>query len=57
MMLAAVIGTIVIMRWRLTKALGYVMLLFYIMYVVQYLLQKLPPNCNANEVGVFQIDF
>jgi len=57
LMLGAVIGTIIIMRWRLTKPLGYVMFVFYILYVVQYLLQKLPPSCNANEIGVFQIAF
>jgi len=57
LMLAAVIGSIMFMRWRLTKTLGYVMLVFYILYVVQYLLQKLPDDCNSNKVGVFQIDF
>jgi len=57
LMLAAVIGTIMLMKWRLTKPLGYVMLMFYVAYVVQYLLQKLPSHCNANKVGVFQIDF
>jgi sodium/potassium/calcium exchanger 2 len=56
-MLAAVVGTVMAMRWRLTKALGFTMLVFYVLYVLQYLLQKLPPKCNLYEVGVFQINF
>jgi sodium/potassium/calcium exchanger 2 len=56
-MLGAVIGTIMIMRWRMTKSLGVAMLFFYVIYVMQYLLQKLPAKCNADETGVFQVDF
>jgi len=57
LMLAAVIGTIMAMRWKMTKRLGVTMLIFYIIYVIFYLLQKLPPDCNANEIGVFQMPF
>merc|ERR550532_2443978 len=57
LMLGAVIGTIIAMRWKMTKSLGVVMLIFYIVYVILYLLQKLPPDCNANEIGVFQLPF
>jgi K+-dependent Na+/Ca+ exchanger-like protein len=57
LMLAAVVGTIVCMKWRMTKGLGVAMLAFYIVYVVQYLLQKLPARCNADETGVFQAVF
>jgi Ca2+/Na+ antiporter len=57
LMLGAVIGTIMCMKWRMTKALGYTMLAFYIIYVIFYLLQKLPPDCNSNEIGVFQMPF
>jgi sodium/potassium/calcium exchanger 2 len=56
-MLAAVVGTVMAMRWRMTKCLGYCMLLFYVLYVLQYLLQKLPPDCDVRKVGVFQVDF
>lgn len=56
-MLGAVIGTICAMKWRMTKGLGYTMLVFYILYVVQYLLQKLPSHCNVDKVGVFQVNF
>lgn len=56
-MLGAVIGTILACKWRMTKALGYVMLLFYLLYVLQYLLQKMPVNCNLEKVGVFKISF
>jgi len=57
LMLAAVIGTIMAMKWKMTRSLGAVMLVFYILYVIFYLLQKLPPSCNANEIGVFQMPF
>jgi len=56
-MLAAVIATIVAMKWKLNKALGGVMMVFYILYVLQYLMQKLPPNCNTAKEGLFQVDF
>ena len=57
LMLAAVIGSIMCMKWKMTKSLGIVMLIFYILYVIFYLLQKLPPSCNAEEIGVFQMPF
>lgn len=56
-MLAAVIGTIVYMKWRMTKAMGYAMMVFYILYVTQYLLQKMPDDCDDSKDGVFQINF
>lgn len=43
-MLACVIGTVVIMRWRMTKALGYVMLVLYVLFVALDLLQQLPQD-------------
>merc|ERR1739844_246017 len=39
LMLGAVIGTIMAMKWKMTKSLGVVMLIFYIIYVIFYLLQ------------------
>jgi len=57
LMLVAVIGTIMCMRWKMTKGLGVAMLVFYVLYVVQYLLQKLPARCNTDETGVFQVGF
>lgn len=57
LMLAAVIGTIMCMRWKMTKGLGGIMLIFYVLYVIFYLLQKLPPDCNSEEIGVFQMPF
>jgi len=56
-MLVAVIATIICMRWKMTKGLGAAMLFFYIIYVIQYLLQKLPVDCNSHNTGVFQVDF
>jgi len=57
LMLAAVIGTIICMKWKMTKGLGAIMLVFYVLYVIFYLLQKLPPDCNSEEIGVFQMPF
>jgi len=57
LMLGAVIATIMCMRWKMTKSLGVVMLVFYVLYVIFYLLQKLPPDCNADKIGVFQMPF
>merc|ERR1712176_979444 len=53
LMLFAVIGSIVFMKWKMTKALGYMMFFFYILYIIQYLLQKLPSSCDIRETGVF----
>jgi len=55
-MLMLVISTIMCFKWRLTRGLGAVMMVFYFIYVVQYLLQKLPANCNVNEIGVIRLD-
>lgn len=57
LMLVAVIGTVMACKWKMTKGLGVVMLILYVLYVTQYLLQKLPASCNVNEIGVFQINF
>jgi len=56
-MLVAVIGTVMLYQWKMTKGLGGVMLVLYVLYVAQYLLQKLPADCNANNIGVFQVNF
>lgn len=40
-MLIAVIGTIIVMRWRMTKKMGYVMLALYFIFVAVYLINKL----------------
>jgi sodium/potassium/calcium exchanger 2 len=45
-MLTAVITTICIMKWRLTKELGYIMLMLYVVFVVQDLLGNLPSKEN-----------
>merc|ERR1712232_1380806 len=57
LMLCAVIGTIVLNRWRMTKGLGFVMLVFYLLYILQYFLTKLPNDCNLNDTGVFKVPF
>jgi len=41
-MIGAVISTIMIMRWRMTKCLGYVMLILYVVFVAQNLMSQLP---------------
>eukprot|EP00747_Dinoflagellata_sp_TGD_P131762 gnl/TRDRNA2_/TRDRNA2_175012_c0_seq2.p1 gnl/TRDRNA2_/TRDRNA2_175012_c0~~gnl/TRDRNA2_/TRDRNA2_175012_c0_seq2.p1 ORF type:complete len:774 (-),score=145.44 gnl/TRDRNA2_/TRDRNA2_175012_c0_seq2:930-3251(-) len=41
-MLVAVLGTIIACKWHLTKTLGWVMLVFYILFVAQDLLGQLP---------------
>merc|ERR1712151_24479 len=56
-MLIAVIGTIMLMKWKMTKGLGYMMLVFYILYITQYLLQKLPANRDINDTGTLRIPF
>jgi Ca2+/Na+ antiporter len=44
LMLLAVITTIMAMKWKMSKTLGYVMLLLYVVFVIQDLLQQLPEN-------------
>jgi Ca2+/Na+ antiporter len=51
LMLVAVISTIMVMKWRMTKALGYVMLLLYVVFVVQSLLSQLPDGDPILPVG------
>jgi len=41
-MLMCVVATIVLMKWRMTKAMGYVMLVLYFAFVAQDLMQQLP---------------
>jgi len=41
-MLAFVIGTIVLMRWRMTKCMGYIMFALYVLFLIQALLQTMP---------------
>lgn len=41
-MLVAVILAIKIAKWRMTKCMGYSMLVLYIIFILQYLLQELP---------------
>lgn len=42
LMIAAVIITIMVMRWRMTKCLGYIMFLLYAVFLVQALLMQMP---------------
>lgn len=41
-MLLAVIVTIRLAQWKMTKAMGYAMLCLYFVFILQYLLQELP---------------
>jgi len=41
-MLVAVLGTVKLMRWRMTKTMGYTMFLLYGAYMIQDLLRQLP---------------
>jgi len=41
-MLVLVIAIIISMRWRMTKAMGFMMFVLYVVFVVQDLLQQLP---------------
>merc|ERR1711874_343917 len=42
LMIAAVVGTIMLMNWRMTKCMGYIMFVLYGLFVIQALLQQLP---------------
>jgi K+-dependent Na+/Ca+ exchanger-like protein len=53
-MLIAVIGTIIACKWRLTKTLGYVMLVLYVVFVTQDLLNQLPDRGEGEPNGVFK---
>jgi len=55
-MLGAVIGTIMAMKWRMTKSMGYMMFLLYILFIIQYLVQKMPSRCPPEDDGLFRID-
>jgi len=41
-MLTSVVVTVMVLRWRMTKTMGYVMLVLYVIFVAQDLLQQLP---------------
>jgi len=41
-MLSSVILTVIAMNWQMNKAMGYIMLVLYFLFLVQYLLQKFP---------------
>merc|ERR1712217_83784 len=53
LMLVAVIGTIMWYGWKLTRALGYVMMVLYIIYVTQHCLNSLPDRSDDKDDGVF----
>uniref|UniRef100_A0A7S1S385 Sodium/calcium exchanger membrane region domain-containing protein n=1 Tax=Alexandrium catenella TaxID=2925 RepID=A0A7S1S385_ALECA len=42
LMIAAVVVTIIAMKWRMTKCLGYIMFLLYALFLLQALLMQLP---------------
>jgi K+-dependent Na+/Ca+ exchanger-like protein len=54
LMLIAVIGTIMACKWRLTKGLGYVMLLLYLVFITQDLMNQLPDREGDHEDGVWK---
>jgi len=56
-MLALVISTIMACKWKLTKPLGWCMLLFYVVFVVQDLLNNMPTREPPEKSGVFSVDF
>jgi Ca2+/Na+ antiporter len=41
-MIVCVIGTVMAMKWKMTKCMGYVMLLLYVFFLVQNLIGQLP---------------
>jgi K+-dependent Na+/Ca+ exchanger-like protein len=41
-MIASVIGTVMCMKWQMTKMMGYIMLFLYLVFLVQNLLGQLP---------------
>lgn len=43
-MLVAVISTICAMKWRMTKTMGYIMLMLYVVFITQQLLQEMPED-------------
>lgn len=54
LMLVAVIGTIMACKWRLTKCLGYVMMLLYLVFITQDLMNQLPDREGDHEDGVWK---
>mmetsp|Transcript_14312 Transcript_14312/g.45021 ORF Transcript_14312/g.45021 Transcript_14312/m.45021 type:complete len:805 (-) Transcript_14312:219-2633(-) len=51
LMLAAVVLTVMAMKWRMTNTLGYVMISLYVIFLVQDLLQQLPKSDPILQVG------
>merc|ERR1712060_708171 len=43
-MLMAVVITMVCLNWKMTKTMGYIMLVLYGVFIIQDLLQQLPPG-------------
>jgi sodium/potassium/calcium exchanger 2 len=41
-MIAMVIGTVMVMKWRMTKTMGYIMMFLYFAFLVQNLIGQLP---------------
>jgi sodium/potassium/calcium exchanger 2 len=41
-MIVAVIGTVMFMKWQMTKSMGYIMMFLYVVFLVQNLLGQLP---------------
>jgi len=46
LMILAVVGTIAALNWRMTKTMGYIMMVLYVIFVTQNLLTQLPSVDN-----------
>merc|ERR1712211_212751 len=51
-MLLSVGLIVIVMKWRMTKSMGFVMMLLYFLFVVQNILQQMPEN-----KPIFRLDF
>jgi len=52
-MLLLVVLVMILMKWRMTKRMGYVMLALYALFLLQYLLEKYPKDTG----GLYDADF
>jgi K+-dependent Na+/Ca+ exchanger-like protein len=52
-MLFLVILVMIVMRWRMTKRMGYVMLALYALFLLQYMLEKYPKESG----GLYDVSF
>jgi len=52
-MLFLVVLVMIVMRWRMTKRMGYVMLALYALFLLQYLLEKYPKESG----GLYDVKF